>query len=378
MELDGATPTPDALRRDVPLVSLCLPTYNGAAYLPEAIASALAQTYPAIEIVLSDDGSTDDTVAIARASATRSAVPFTILTHDRYGMAGNWNACIGAARGQYVKFLFQDDLLAPECVAQMVALAERDAAIGMVFCRREVAFSDDTTLDDLYLDITRHWSELREVQSGLELLADPQLLDPPLNKFGEPTAVLVRREAFDRVGLFDPDLVQVLDLDMWLRLAAHYKIGYVDAPLASFRVHQHQASHHNARSGAAALDTWRLWLKLLGDAAYADLPPELRDRLARQCADRLVQIHRDTETLRSQFLETCRELEAVHARHAATREELARSEAERWQLKGELELAVARWQQAQTTIAAMESSKFWKLRNGWLKLRRSLGLGEGE
>jgi glycosyltransferase involved in cell wall biosynthesis len=87
-----------------PLVSICIPTYNAAEFLAETIASAIAQTYENIEIIVSDDNSTDDTAAIVASFQAqlgdRSTDRLRWLSHDRYGVVGNWNFCISTSPGQ--------------------------------------------------------------------------------------------------------------------------------------------------------------------------------------------------------------------------------------------------------------------------------------
>ncbi len=359
----------------LPLVSICIPTYNAEAFIAETIDSALAQTYTAIQIVISDDGSSDRTVEIAKqlleGMLEGKSITWQLSTHDRLGIAANWNHCISLAQGKYIKFLFQDDVIATDCIAKMVALAEQDAEIGLVFARRNIINSDDTKLDRLYVDITEGWTNLSAIQSGRSLLADPKLLEAPLNKIGEPTAVLITKDVFDKVGLFDPNLQQVLDLDMWLRIMAQYKIGYIDEVLAGFRVHRNQQSIQNAHSGASWIDDWRLQFKMLGDRSYSLLPSELKQTLVEICSNSISQTYKDLEGLRSQVVDAYTQLEATQQRLQAEVEQL---QEQNWQTTGQLNLAQAHLEQSQAQIAAMESSKFWKLRSTWLGIKRALGL----
>ncbi len=363
----------------LPLVSICIPTYNAEAnaeaFMAETIDSALAQTYGLLEIVISDDGSSDRTVEIAKqlleSKLDGKGITWQLCTHDRLGIAANWNYCISLAQGKYIKFLFQDDMIAPDCVAKMVALAEQDAEIGLVFARRNIINSDDTQLDPLYVDITKGWTNLSDIQAGRSLLADPKLLNAPLNKIGEPTAVLISKAVFDKVGWFDPNLQQVLDLDMWLRIMAQYKIGYIDEALAGFRVHRNQQSIQNAQSGASWIDDWRLQFKMLGDRSYSLLPNELKQTLVELCSTSISQTYKDLESLRSQVVDAYNQLESTQQRLQAEVEQLRE---QNWQTAGQLNLAQAHLEQVQAQIAAMESSKFWKLRSTWLGLKRALGL----
>lgn len=368
----------------LPLVSICIPTYNAEDFIAEAIASALAQTYRPIEIILSDDNSSDRTVEIvgelveAITKLEDAGVAVKLLTHDRYGLGQNWNYCIDRASGKYIKFLFQDDLLKPDCVAKLVDLAEQDEAIGLVFSRRGVVLADDTQFDPLYVDITSKWTDLKSVQLGRSLLADPNLLLPPLNKIGEPSNVLIRKQVFEQVGRFDPNLVQVIDLDMWLRIMSAYKVGFVDELLAEFRVHAKQQSHHNVRSGAAWIDDWLLYFKMLSDRAYEFLSPEAKQQVTAFCSERIGKTYHDLDDLRSQVVETCDQLEKNQAQMLEIHADLQRSQQQYWQLSEQYNLQKAHLEQAQSTITAMESSKFWQMRNAWLRLKQRLGLSTEE
>src|SRR5947207_12966627 len=103
-----------------PLVSVCVPTYNGAAHLAEALYSIVAQTYPSLEVIICDDGSTDATLDIARLFAIECPHPVLLIEGERLGAVHNWNRCAAEARGQFIKFLFQDDTLEAECIAALI------------------------------------------------------------------------------------------------------------------------------------------------------------------------------------------------------------------------------------------------------------------
>src|SRR5690606_24488463 len=88
-----------------PLVSICIPTYNGAAYIAEALESAIHQTYPHLEIVVSDDASTDATLAIVERFKSKTHIPVSVYHHVPKGIGANWNHCVKQANGAYIKFL---------------------------------------------------------------------------------------------------------------------------------------------------------------------------------------------------------------------------------------------------------------------------------
>jgi glycosyltransferase involved in cell wall biosynthesis len=120
----------------LPLVSICIPTYNGGNYLRSAVDSALAQTYPHVEYIISDDESSDGSVEEAITTIRSAGVPFTFARHRRSTAPENWNQCIRLARGSYVKFLCQDDLLDPACVEHLMNVALEDPDVGLIFSIR--------------------------------------------------------------------------------------------------------------------------------------------------------------------------------------------------------------------------------------------------
>ena len=105
------------------LVTIAIPTFNGAQWLGDAIESAISPTYRRVEILVVDDASGDDSVELAESfDDGRIRV---VRNETRLGLATNWNRCIELARGEFIKFLFQDDLLHRDCVRELVGLMQR-------------------------------------------------------------------------------------------------------------------------------------------------------------------------------------------------------------------------------------------------------------
>src|SRR5262249_44813201 len=119
-------------------VSVCLPIYNGALYIRDAIQRILNQTVIPQEIIVSDSGSSDGSENIDRDEARKAQATLNILPTKARGMVANWNSAICAASAKYIKFLFQDDLLHSNCLEEMVKLAESDEHIGLVFSPRDL------------------------------------------------------------------------------------------------------------------------------------------------------------------------------------------------------------------------------------------------
>ncbi len=266
------------LHQVFPLVSILIPTYNGEEFLAKAIESALNQTYPNLEIIISDDGSTDATVKIAESFQHQSSIPYRILTHSNYGLVKNLNFCIQEAQGKYIKFIFQDDWLEANCIEKMVDLAEQDPEIGLVFSPRQVIIHPNSKSDPICqsayngaINLHQKWSQLKSIQFGQDLLSDPNCLISGLNKIGEPTTVLILKEVFKELGEFDPNLQQLLDVDMWWRIMGHYKIAFIDQALSSLVIHKQQQTQINISQQENYKDYERLYLKIFQDPCYSFL-----------------------------------------------------------------------------------------------------------
>jgi hypothetical protein len=200
-------------------------------------------------------------------------------------MARNWNRSVRASLGTFVKFLMQDDLLAPDCIGRMLEVMNAEPHVGMVFSARELAFEDPA--DAASIDFRERFSvvharlePLARINHGRTLFAAMERDRFRDNMIGEPTAVMVRRDSLLRLGLFNVKLRQLTDLELWLRIAYFYDVGFVSSPLVTFRVHRRSASAANERSGSAWLD--RVWL-LEG----LRLDPEIRARLSSKVGARI-------------------------------------------------------------------------------------------
>src|ERR1700741_2408534 len=229
-------------------VTVCLPVYDGALYVRDAIQSIFNQTVVPQEIIVSDSGSSDGSENIVREEARNAQTTLIVLPTKTRGMVANWNSAIRAASGKYIKFLFQDDLLHSNCLEEMVTVAESDKRIGLVFSPRDLLVEPSVEDDWITQWLLQHqnlsagFGNLKASQPGSLLLRSPELLQQPLNKIGEPTAVLVRRELFSKVGFFNENMRQLVDMEMWVRLMAASHVGYIPRALSSVRVHARQAT----------------------------------------------------------------------------------------------------------------------------------------
>lgn len=265
---------------DTPLVSICIPTYNGSRFVQAALESAVRQDYPNLEIVISDDQSTDGTLESAKDYLSQSRLPFFIHTHKRSTIGANWNNCVQHAHGAYIKFLFQDDTLDPDCVSQMMHAALQNPNIGLVFCRRRFIYEHLDEQKEKWLSTYRHvhksWSSLKPIQPGRQLLKDPGLLQIPRNKIGEPPVVLLNKNVFDKVGYFSTALHQALDYEFWYRVCTQFDVAFVDKELVSFRLHDQQATIVNSKR---FIGDYELYPKLMYKKYFSYLHRDVKKSL---------------------------------------------------------------------------------------------------
>src|SRR5207245_2763031 len=152
------------------------------------------------------------------------------------GIPGNWNRCLELARSTYVKFLFQDDVLDRQALAKLVAALEAVPAASFAFSRREIRHEGPDTADlplrgPGYADVvSAFYATLRGPFDGIDLVrqAVGSGRDLAVNVVGEPSFVLHRREAAVRAGGFDSGFTQLVDWELWLRLARESPVVFVD------------------------------------------------------------------------------------------------------------------------------------------------------
>jgi len=242
-----------------PIVSVCLPTFNGAATVSETIQSILRQSFQQWELVISDDESTDNTLTkIKEFDDPRIRI---ISRRQRTTPADNWNHCIEHAQGKYIKVMGQDDLLLSDCLKSEVEIMDQASNGDFSFCfskRNIISPSGQTIIRD------------RGLHNKIKVVKLPSILAKLVrsgtNIFGEPVAGMIRATALKKVGGFNGSYI--IDLDMWIRLLQIGPAIHTQKTLVSFRVGKSSWSH-------------------LLRSSQADETSELFRRLARQFPDQI-------------------------------------------------------------------------------------------
>lgn len=205
------------------LVSAIIPAFNYGRFICDAVESALGQSYSPLEVIVVDDGSTDDT----RQRLERYGSKIRYLYQNNRGLSAARNTGIRAARGQWVAFLDADDVWHRDKTSVQFAAAGQAGEPALIGSCGADALPE----------------KLDPCPSARPLGVEDFLLSLPVG----PSGVLVRRDAFDAVGGFDESLRSVEDRDMWLRLSARFSALQVNCPCWWYRSHEGQMNRHAER-----------------------------------------------------------------------------------------------------------------------------------
>jgi len=216
-----------------PLVSVVIPAYNRAWCLAEAVDSVLAQEFRGFELIVVDDGSTDETPRLLEGYSEA----IRVLRRENRGVSAARNAGIAAARTELIAFLDSDDLWLPGKLSRQVAFFSSHP--GALICQTE----------ELWVKNGRRVNPAKRHRKRGGMIFEPSL-DLCLVS---PSAVMVRRELFERVGLFDESLPACEDYDLWLRVSCRFPVHLIETPLIVKR-----GGHADQLSRGWGLDRYRI------------------------------------------------------------------------------------------------------------------------
>ena len=198
------------------MISIVVTAYNYGKYLKQAIDSVLSQTYTDIEIILIDDGSTDDTEIIAREYLRYSF--FRYFRQSNKGQPKAKNQGISHARGDFIAFLDADDFWESNKLKKQNALFA-DSDVGVVYSRRNWVDSDGL-----------------EISGNERVLRRGKIIDHIfIDNFVCFSSSVIRKSYLEQIGYFDESLPMGIDYDLWIRLASVCKFDFVDEPLVNYR-----------------------------------------------------------------------------------------------------------------------------------------------
>jgi glycosyltransferase involved in cell wall biosynthesis len=245
----------------IPTVSVVIPTYNSGTFLGGAIQSVLAQTYSDFEVIVVDDGSTDNTESVVHSFGDRVCY----VRQENKGAGAARNHGIKRSRGKYVAFLDADDLWLPGKLAAQIPLLDRDHEIGLIY--------SDWTVVPEQGEVEPSYLRNRPSASGY-------VFDDLVQcGFILTSGTVVRRSCLDDVGYFDETLSIAQDYDLWLRICYRSKVGLVNTPLVIKRNQDGNLSSNLTKTGAERILLFEKALK-----EFSDMTPRSRRLVRRQLA----------------------------------------------------------------------------------------------
>jgi len=231
-------PLPSGDGNGAPAVSVIIPTYNRAYCLARSISSVLAQSFVDLELIVVDDGSTDNTDAVLR-SFTDPRI--RVVRHpENRGVGATINTGIRHSRGALIAFQDSDDEWLPEKLARQVAVMNAaDETLGVVYCDQWRYRAGEK----MYFAAPHH--------TAAEGIIYDRALDDALYNIGNQS-LLIRRRCFDQVGLYDERLRKNEDLDMLIRISQRFHFHHIPEPLLNYYVTSDSVT---ARSEGAGIQT---------------------------------------------------------------------------------------------------------------------------
>lgn len=220
------------------LVTVVMPAYNNAEFLRESVEAVLAQTYPHVELVVVDDGSTDETAGLLAAYGDRLSVQS--LTNSG-GPSRPRNTGVAHARGEFVAFCDGDDVMAPTAVADAMQIFKEFPAVAVTWADcRTINRAGDVRAESVLVEYQDFRVNLQPTShADVFLLEGPNIYSCLLRGlFLGISAVVVKKEILEEVGPFDETLKNSDDREMWFRIArAGFTFAFRDKVLFSYRQH---------------------------------------------------------------------------------------------------------------------------------------------
>lgn len=257
-------------------ISVVIPTYNCARYLPLALNSVLAQTRQADEIIVVDDGSSDGSQVLAE---QRYGSRIRYIRQANAGPAAARNNGIRAASGDVIGFLDADDIWFPETLARVADCMDSQPQVALVSADKQAIDADGAVT-------APSWWDRNGVREAIE--ADGgRPIEAPLSRlvrtnFINTSLAFVRRSALDDVGLFDDAIRYGEDYELWLRIAARYPVVCLPEVLGQYRLHQNnttRATEPMLKDFIVVSRKLREWGRTALDAAGIDADHIVSDSL---------------------------------------------------------------------------------------------------
>lgn len=219
-----------------PLVTVTICTYNGERFLAETLYSVLAQTYQKLEVVIVDDGSSDNTVSIIRKYAEGDS-RIRWFIRENAGLPASRNFAFAQARGEWIAIIDQDDLCYPERLERQIAVANTYPSAGLIFCNTDY-------IDSGGVIIGNHFSNFILLDSFIPKGMAANLL-LRLGCYVDSEACFIKHSAINHLGPMDESLRYSCDYEYFIRAGFYVDFAYTTVTLAAWRLHEGQESAKN-------------------------------------------------------------------------------------------------------------------------------------
>ncbi len=232
-------------------IDVVIPVYNGQRFILQALQSVSCQTYPAVRIIVVDDGSTDRTPELVK--SFKSRVPVDYVRKTNGGLSSARNAGLARCTSEFVAFLDADDEWYPDKLAEQVRVFKNSDSrnLGVVFCKFCIIDENgkETARYPVFdFDASVRGNVFNKLLTGNKIA-------------GSGSAVLARKKCFDSAGGFDESLSACEDWDMWLRLAEKYEFDFVPENLVKIRRHRENMQRDAARLFRNRLLFYGKWIE---------------------------------------------------------------------------------------------------------------------
>jgi len=233
-----------------PLISICIPTYNGSPYIKKCIESCISQTYSKIEIIVCDDCSTDSILNVLNPYLEKDSRITFYQNEKNLGLVGNWNKCMNYASGDYIKWLFQDDWMDDNAIKEFVDIANK--GYDFIVSKRNFVLNDMATDEDK-MYYSKQVKKLEDYFDQDEIgtyftssdIKDIVISNIALNFIAEPSLIFFKKTLIKKVGLYDHLFHQICDLEYNMRLASEVGVYVINKPLCHFAIHAHSTTNTN-------------------------------------------------------------------------------------------------------------------------------------
>jgi len=224
-----------------PKVNVCIPVYNGSAYIADSIKSILNQTFEDFSVIISDNCSTDNTVEVVLGFND----PRIVLSEnsENIGLVANFNRVLDLADAEYIVLWAHDDIMLADNLRQKVHLLDKNPNVGIV--HSDVLMIDD---EGNQHDFQMFKDSKQDYIENGQTVFHRYIMNMPRGAMFFIGSVMARRECYQKLGGFNPRLPNTGDSELWMRIALFYDVACISEPLVTYRHHQAMTSAANSES----------------------------------------------------------------------------------------------------------------------------------